>query len=59
VRVTTVFKRLLCLDEPSSGLNSEEVGRLMDALRRSIAQDKKPPRKDKASASVPAIRKRA
>ena len=32
---------------------------LMDALRRSIAQDKKPPRKDKASASVPAIRKRA
>jgi DNA end-binding protein Ku len=32
---------------------------LMEALRRSIAQDKKPPRKDKASASVPAIRKRA
>jgi non-homologous end joining protein Ku len=32
---------------------------LMDALRRSIAQDKKPPRKDKAPATVPAIRKRA
>jgi DNA end-binding protein Ku len=32
---------------------------LMEALRRSIAQDKKPSRKDKASASVPAIRKRA
>jgi DNA end-binding protein Ku len=32
---------------------------LMEALRRSIAQDKKPPRKDKAPATVPAIRKRA
>jgi branched-chain amino acid transport system ATP-binding protein len=26
--------RLLCLDEPSSGLNSEEVSQLMDLLRR-------------------------
>jgi ABC-type branched-subunit amino acid transport system ATPase component len=26
--------RLLCLDEPSSGLNTEEVGQLMSALRR-------------------------
>jgi branched-chain amino acid transport system ATP-binding protein len=26
--------RLLCLDEPSSGLNSEEVGQLMEMLRR-------------------------
>jgi branched-chain amino acid transport system ATP-binding protein len=26
--------RLLCLDEPSSGLNSEEVGQLLAALRR-------------------------
>jgi len=32
---------------------------LMDALRRSIAQHKKPARKDKASASVPTIRRRA
>ena len=32
---------------------------LMEALRRSIAQDKKPPRKGNASATVPAIRKRA
>jgi branched-chain amino acid transport system ATP-binding protein/nonpolar-amino-acid-transporting ATPase len=26
--------RLLCLDEPSSGLNTEEVGQLMEMLRR-------------------------
>ena len=26
--------RLLCLDEPSAGLNSEEVAQLMQALRR-------------------------
>jgi DNA end-binding protein Ku len=32
---------------------------LMDALRRSIAQHKQPARKDKASASVPTIRRRA
>ena len=32
---------------------------LMEALRRSIAQDKKPPRKHTASATVPANRKRA
>jgi DNA end-binding protein Ku len=32
---------------------------LMDALRRSIAQHKKPARKDKASASVPTIARRA
>ena len=32
---------------------------LMEALRRSIAQDKKPPRKGNASARVPATRKRA
>ena len=32
---------------------------LMEALRRSIAQDKKPPRKHTASATVPASRKRA
>src|SRR5712671_4348427 len=32
---------------------------LMEALRRSIAQNNKPPRKDKASTSVPTIRKRA
>src|SRR6267154_1608566 len=32
---------------------------LMDALRRSIAQHKKPARKDKAAASVPTIRRRA
>jgi DNA end-binding protein Ku len=32
---------------------------LMEALRRSIAQDKKPPRKGNASATVPAIRRRA
>ncbi len=30
--------RLLCLDEPSSGLNSEEVGRLMETLRRLNAE---------------------
>jgi ABC-type branched-subunit amino acid transport system ATPase component len=30
--------RLLCLDEPSSGLNTEEVGQLMSALRRLNAQ---------------------
>jgi ABC-type branched-subunit amino acid transport system ATPase component len=30
--------RLLCLDEPSSGLDNEEVGRLMDALRRLNAE---------------------
>jgi ABC-type branched-subunit amino acid transport system ATPase component len=30
--------RLLCLDEPSSGLNNEEVGQLMDALRRLNAE---------------------
>jgi DNA end-binding protein Ku len=33
--------------------------KLMDALRRSIAQHKKPARKDKASASVPTIARRA
>jgi DNA end-binding protein Ku len=32
---------------------------LMDALRRSIAQDQKPPRKPNASAPVPASRRRA
>jgi len=32
---------------------------LMEALRRSIAQDKKPPRKGNGSATVPAIRRRA
>ena len=32
---------------------------LMDALRRSIAQDKKPPSKHSVSATVPASRKRA
>jgi DNA end-binding protein Ku len=32
---------------------------LMDALRRSIAQDKKPPRKHNASVPVPASRRRA
>jgi DNA end-binding protein Ku len=32
---------------------------LMEALRRSIANDKKPARKDKATASVPTIRRRA
>ena len=30
--------RLLCLDEPSSGLNTEEVGQLMAALRRLNAE---------------------
>ncbi len=36
-----------------------QIINLMDALRRSIAQDKKPPRKGNTSATVPAIRKRA
>ena len=30
--------RLLCLDEPSSGLNNEEVGQLVQMLRRLNAQ---------------------
>ena len=36
-----------------------QIINLMDALRRSIAQHKKPARKDKASASVPTIARRA
>jgi len=46
-------------EETTAFAAPRRVINLMEALRRSIAQDKKTPRKDKASASVPAIRKRA
>src|SRR5882757_8322689 len=47
------------LEEKSAFAAPRRFINLMDALRRSIAQDKKPPRKGNTSATVPAIRKRA